>query len=160
VQNQASQFGQQLSAQNAQNQAQNNLEQARINEAIAARQTGVTESAAERALRLQLQGAEQTFQRGETALERDLRRALQSNELTYQESQFGRNFVQNAERIAIERQAAAAQQRLAENQLFIQLAEALKVLSPAQVQNIIKYNTTPRDTGGGNDGGGNDDNSI
>ena len=163
VQNQATQFGQQLSAQNAQNQAQNNLEQARINEAIASRQTGVAESAleralrermqgaeqtfqrgetaAERALRVQLQGAEQTFQRGETALERDLRRALQSNELTYQESQFGRNFVQNAERIAIERQAAAAQQQLAQNQLFLQLAQALGTLTPTQIRNIVTAGT-------------------
>jgi hypothetical protein len=58
VQNQASQFGQQLSSQNAQNTAQNNLEQARVNEAIAARNTGIAESAAERNLRTQLQGAE------------------------------------------------------------------------------------------------------
>jgi len=163
VQNQAMQFGQQLSAQTAQNAAQNNLEQARINEAIAARQTGVSESsleralrermqtaeqtfqrgetAAERALRTQLQSAEQTFQRGETALERDLRRALQSNELTYQESQFARNFMQNAERIAIERQAASAQQRLAENQLFMQLAQALGTLTPTQIRNIVTAGT-------------------
>ena len=58
VQNQASQFGQQLSSQNAQNTAQNNLEQARVNESIAARNTGVAESAAERNLRSALQGAE------------------------------------------------------------------------------------------------------
>ena len=99
VQNQSSQFGQQLSSQNAQNTAQNNLEQARINEAIAARGTGVSESALERQARTALQTAEQTFQRGESALERGLqtsesalergsRAALQTQQVTEQGRQF------------------------------------------------------------------------
>lgn len=56
--NQNQQAGRQISEVEAQNRAQNNLEQARINEAIAARNTGIAESAAERNLRSSLQGAE------------------------------------------------------------------------------------------------------
>jgi hypothetical protein len=50
VQNQASQFGQQLSSQNAQNLAQNNLEQQRINEAVAARGEGARQFNLEQSL--------------------------------------------------------------------------------------------------------------
>lgn len=56
--NQNQQAGRQISELEAQNRAQNNLEQARVNEAIAARNTGIAESAAERNLRSALQGAE------------------------------------------------------------------------------------------------------
>jgi hypothetical protein len=160
VQNQAAQFGQQLSSQNAQNTAQNNLEQARINEAIASRQTGVSESALERSLRTSLQTGEQTFQRSESALERSLREALLGRQITQQESEFGRNYSQSAERIGIERTSAQAQQELARNQLFIQLAQALGTLSPTQIQNIVRTGTTTNTGTGGDAGGGGDGNRI
>jgi hypothetical protein len=84
IANQAGQFGAQLSFDQARTQAQNNLEQQRINEAIATRQTGVQESALERALRIQLQASEQGFQRGESALERTLRETLQGRDIGFQ----------------------------------------------------------------------------
>ena len=56
--NQNTQAGRQISEVEAQNRAQNNLEQARINEAVAARNTSISESGLERNLRSQLQGAE------------------------------------------------------------------------------------------------------
>ena len=217
VQNQSSQFGQQLSSQNAQNTAQNNLEQARINEAIAARGTGVSESALERQARTALQTGEQTFQRGETALERSLRQSLQTQQVSEQGRQFNleqslRNAIAQTEatgygyqplttgtsvgalggmtgtlaRTALEGQqsqanldlmlrrqlgltelsgrvydpsgysmgsvetvgsrSATAQDQLAKNQLFIQLAQALGALSPTQIQNIVRTGT--RDAGG------------
>jgi hypothetical protein len=82
VQNQASQFGQQLSSQNAQNTAQNNLEQARINEAIASRTTGVSESALERGLRQTLQTQQVSEQGRQFNLEQSLRNAIAQTEAT------------------------------------------------------------------------------
>ena len=82
VQNQASQFGQQLSSQNAQNTAQNNLEQARINEAIASRTTGVSESALERGLRQTLQTQQVSEQSRQFNLEQSLRNAIAQTEAT------------------------------------------------------------------------------
>jgi hypothetical protein len=82
VQNQASQFGQQLSSQNAQNTAQNNLEQARINEAIASRGTGVSESALERSLRQSLQTQQTSEQARQFNLEQSLRNAIAQTEAT------------------------------------------------------------------------------
>jgi hypothetical protein len=82
VQNQASQFGQQLSSQSAQNTAQNNLEQARINEAIASRTTGVSESALERGLRQTLQTQQVSEQGRQFNLEQSLRNAIAQTEAT------------------------------------------------------------------------------
>lgn len=93
VQNQAAQFGQTLSAQQIQNQAQNNLEQARINEAIASRQTGVSES----------------------ALERQLRQALQTQQLTQEQAQFNiQQFGQAGVPTTGQQTLAALQQQLAQ----------------------------------------------
>jgi len=191
VQNQASQFGQQLSSQNAQNTAQNNLEQARINEAIASRGTGVSESALERSLRQSLQTQQTSEQARQFNLEQSLRNAIAQTEATgygYQPLTTGTSvgalggMTGTLARTALEGQqsqanldlmlrrqlgltelsgrvydpsgtsmgsvetvgsrSATAQDQLAKNQLFIQLAQALGALSPTQIQNIVKTGTT------------------
>lgn len=82
VTNQNAQAGSVLTAQKAQDLAQNNLEQARINEAIAARGTGVSESALERQARAALQTQQVTEQGRQFNLEQSLRQALGLSELT------------------------------------------------------------------------------
>jgi hypothetical protein len=82
VTNQNAQAGSVLSAQKAQDLAQNNLEQARINEAIAARGTGVSESALERSLRQSLQTQQTSEQARQFNLEQSLRNAIAQTEAT------------------------------------------------------------------------------
>lgn len=188
--NQNTQFGRQMTEQEAQNDAQNSLEQKRIDEAANARVEGArqftaaqTEAARQFNLEQSLrQAAAQTEATGynyvplttgtsvgavggvlsgatlarEAELSRqnlgtldvNLRRQLGLSELAGRIYDAGGTAIGTTETVGS--RAATAQQRLAENQLFIQLAEALKVLSPAQVKNIITYNTTPtppNDTG-------------
>lgn len=158
VQNQAAQFGQQLSAQQAQNQAQNNLERARIDqvtsEGAAQRnlqaalqsaelqnrlaqlteqritQYGLAETEAFEAMNRQreAQAAETnrlvtslTAQAQESALQRATQAALTGRELDIRQ-ELGRG------EISVQQIAALAQQELARNQLFTQLATLLKSL--------------------------------
>lgn len=162
---QNAQAGRQMSEVEAQNRAQNNLEQLRINEAIAARQTGIAESAAERNLRTALQAAEarsrleelsaqRTTQYGladaQAAAEMNRIRAMNAAEaerqqaalaLQEREGMAARNLQQiltgreltirenlGTQEIGMQQAQALAQQKLAENQLFAQLATLLKSL--------------------------------
>ena len=84
IANQNAQFGRQMTATELQNTAQNNLEQARINEAIASRTTGVSESKLERDLRQTLQTEQIGAQKSESALERSLRTQLQTADINFQ----------------------------------------------------------------------------
>ena len=200
VTNQNAQAGSVLSAQKAQDLAQNNLEQARINEAIAARGTGVSESALERQARQSLQTQQASEQGRQFNLEQSLRNAIAQTEATgygYQPLTTGTGvgalggmtatLARTAQEAAqsqatldlnLRRQlgltelsgrvydpsgsymgsqetvgsrSATAQDQLAKNQLFIQLAQALGALSPTQIQNIVRTGT--RDAGGDNDTG-------
>jgi len=160
IQNQAAQFGQSMTAQQAQNTAQNNLEQQRINQAtsegaaqrnlqaqlqalqgqqqleqLSAQRTtqfGLADAAsmaemqrlreanaAEQA-RLQMQlGAQAT--EGQAA--RNLQQLLQGRELDIQQSLGQQN-------IGVQQISALAQQELAKNQLFTQLAALLASFKP------------------------------
>ena len=200
VTNQNAQAGSVLTAQKAQDLAQNNLEQARINEAIAARGTGVSESALERQARQSLQTQQVTEQGRQFNLEQSLRNAIAQTESTgygYQPLTTGTGvgalggmtatLARTAQEAAqsqatldlnLRRQlgltelsgkvydaggtsmgsqetvgsrSATAQDQLAKNQLFIQLAQALGALSPTQIQNIVRTGTT--NTGGDSDTG-------
>jgi hypothetical protein len=96
IANQNAQFGRQMTATELQNAAQNNLEQARINEVINARTTGVSESALERGLRERLQQNQFGQERGESALERQLRQTLQSNDINLQRERLGQDKSESA----------------------------------------------------------------
>jgi hypothetical protein len=200
VTNQNAQAGSVLTAQKAQDLAQNNLEQARINEAIASRGTGVSESALERTARQSLQTQQTSEQARQFNLEQSLRNAIAQTEATgfgYQPLTTGTGvgalggmtatLARTAQEAAqsqatldtnLRRQlglselsgkiydaggtsmgsvetvgsrSATAQDQLAKNQLFLQLAQALGALSPTQIQNIVRTGTT--NTGGNDDTG-------
>lgn len=170
IANQATQFGQQLTTQQAQNIAQNGLEQQRItqqgtqfglqlSEQQAARiqQGGFTVTQlAQEAQRIQNQAYQFNTQMTVQGLQNAALNSLEQQRITNQQSQYGSTFAEQVaarlaeqsiqrEQVGVSRLSAEAQAKLANNQLFLQLAQALGALTPTQINNIVT---------GGLDGGG------
>jgi len=151
IANQNAQFGRQMTATELQNAAQNNLEQARINEVINARTTGVSESALERGLRERLQQNQFGQERGESALERQLRQTLQSNDINLQRERLG----QDKSESALER---SLRETLQSRDINFQRERMVldRIIADAIAGGKLQPNFNPviNNPGGGSSGGG------
>lgn len=168
ITNQASQFGEQLTADKAQSLAVNALEQKRIDEAVAARNEQARQFNLEQSLRQALglteasgylysplttgtgvgatQGGSTLAREAEASrqslgtLDLNLRRQLGISELAGKIYDTSGQFATGTETVGS--RSAAAQDLLARNQLFMQLAQTLGTLTPAQIAAATQAGTT------------------